>query len=70
MIEFWREEDARDAEEALHCTEIDGQNIAVQIYHAGRAGATMAEFSATAPTFVPTGTVLSYSTQVRAQLAL
>lgn len=64
VVEFWREEDARDAEEALHCMDIDGQNIAVQIYQPRRAGTTMAEFSATAPTFIPTGTVLTYSTQV------
>lgn len=58
VVEFWREEDARDAEEALHCMEIDGYNIAVQVYQPRRAGATMSEFSPTAPSFVPTGQMM------------
>lgn len=63
IIEFWREEDARDAEEALHCTDIDGQNIAVQVYQSRRAGATMSDFNAAAPAFVPA--VVPYSNQVQ-----
>ena len=38
MVEFWREEDAREAEEALHCLDLQGQNIAVQVYQPRRAG--------------------------------
>jgi polyadenylate-binding protein len=66
VVEFWREEDARDAEEAMHCADVEGQNIAVQVYQPRRAGATMSEFNAAAPTFVPTGAIMpQYPTQVR-----
>lgn len=37
VVEFWREEDARAAEEALHCADIHGSNIAVQVYQPQRA---------------------------------
>ncbi|TFK32025.1 hypothetical protein BDQ12DRAFT_693154 [Crucibulum laeve] len=61
MIEFWNEGDARAAEEALHCAEVEGQNIAVQVYQPRR---TSAEFSANAPSFVPSGSVYApYPTQ-------
>ncbi|CCL99612.1 uncharacterized protein FIBRA_01630 [Fibroporia radiculosa] len=65
VVEFWREEDAREAEEAMHCADVEGQNIAVQVYQPRRAGAgaTISEFNATAPTFVPTGSVFPYPTQ-------
>ncbi|KDR80240.1 hypothetical protein GALMADRAFT_223130 [Galerina marginata CBS 339.88] len=56
MIEFWNEQDAIQAEEAMHCAEVEGQNIAVQVYHPRH---TTAEFNIAAPAFVPTG--LSYS---------
>ncbi|KAI0631139.1 hypothetical protein C8Q77DRAFT_188836 [Trametes polyzona] len=65
VVEFWREDDARDAEEALHCAEVEGQNIVVQIYQPRRAGAALSEFSPNAPTFVPTGSVFPYPAQVR-----
>ncbi|KAI0090136.1 hypothetical protein BDY19DRAFT_887958 [Irpex rosettiformis] len=55
IVEFWREEDARDAEEALHCAEVEGQNISVQLYQPRRPTAVRTEFSPNAPTFVPTG---------------
>jgi len=61
VIEFWREEDAVQAEEAMHCSDVEGQNIAVQVYQPRR---TSAEFSANAPTFVPSGSVFPYPTQV------
>lgn len=64
IVEYWREEDAREAEEAMHCADVEGQNIAVQVYQPRRGGAGMSEFNATAPTFVPTGSVLPYPTQV------
>ncbi|KIM91560.1 hypothetical protein PILCRDRAFT_810843 [Piloderma croceum F 1598] len=60
VIEFWREEDAVLAEEAMHCSDVEGQNIAVQVYQPRR---TSAEFSANAPTFVPSGSVFPYPTQ-------
>ncbi|GJE96544.1 polyadenylate binding protein [Phanerochaete sordida] len=60
LVEFWREEDARDAEEAMHCADVEGQNIAVQIYMPKKAGATMSEFNVAAPTFVPQGMIMPY----------
>lgn len=65
IVEFWREEDARDAEEALHCADVEGQNIAVQLYQPRRPAAVRTEFSPNAPTFVPTG---AYPTQVRTRI--
>ncbi|EKM58059.1 uncharacterized protein PHACADRAFT_116674 [Phanerochaete carnosa HHB-10118-sp] len=61
LVEFWREEDAREAEEAMHCADVEGQNIAVQIYMPKRAGATMSEFNVAAPTFVPQGMIMPYA---------
>ncbi|KAH9975322.1 hypothetical protein BGW80DRAFT_1436531 [Lactifluus volemus] len=49
------EEDARRAEEALHCADIEGSNIAVQLYQHRRASGVMSEFSPSAPAFVPSG---------------
>lgn len=70
MVEFWNEEDAQVAEEALHCAEVEGQNIAVQIYHQQRRPShPVREFNVSAPSFVPSG--LNYSpfpTQVRLTL--
>ncbi|EIW78589.1 hypothetical protein CONPUDRAFT_156564 [Coniophora puteana RWD-64-598 SS2] len=61
IVEFWREEDARIAEEAMHCADVEGQNIAVQIYQSRRAaGGHAPEFNAHAPTFVPSGSVFPY----------
>jgi polyadenylate-binding protein len=57
MVEFWNEEDAIQAEEALHCAEVEGQNIAVQLYQQRRPNAGVAEFNPAAPSFVPTGVV-------------
>lgn len=53
VVEFWSEDDARQAEEAMHCADVEGQNIAVQIYTPRRASGTVADFNAAAPTFVP-----------------
>ncbi|THH23188.1 hypothetical protein EUX98_g7989 [Antrodiella citrinella] len=61
VVEFWREEDAQAAEESLHCADVEGQNIAVQIYQPRRAGSALNEFNVTAPTFVPTGTAYPYA---------
>ena len=65
VVEFWREEDAREAEDTMHCAEVEGQNIVVQIYQPRRAGAIASEFSPNAPSFVPTGSVFPYPAQVR-----
>ncbi|KAF8504399.1 hypothetical protein F5888DRAFT_1605810 [Russula emetica] len=65
VVEFWREEDARRAEEALHCADIEGQNIAVQLYQHRRTSGVVSEFSPSAPSFVPSGTAFTtpYPTQ-------
>ncbi|KAA1472444.1 hypothetical protein DENSPDRAFT_850923 [Dentipellis sp. KUC8613] len=55
VVEFWREEDARHAEAAMHCADVEGQNIAVQLYQQRRASGAVSEFSANAPAFVPSG---------------
>lgn len=55
VVEFWREEDARRAEEALHCADVEGQNIAVQLYQHRRTSGVISEFSPSAPPFVPSG---------------
>lgn len=67
MIEYWHEEDARYAEEAMHCAEIDGQNIAVHVYQPRRTpSGSIPEFSPAAAPFVPAASVYSpYPTQVR-----
>jgi len=36
VISFWNEDDAIRAEEAMHCAEVEGRNIAVQIYQPPR----------------------------------
>ena len=67
VVEFWREDDARDAEEAMHCADVGGQNIAVQIYNPRKASA-ITEFSPNAPPFVPGGTMMPYAQQVPPQV--
>lgn len=64
VVEFWREEDAVRAEEAMHCSDVDGSNIAVQVYQQRRTSG-VPEFSVNAPAFVPSGSVYPYPTQVR-----
>ncbi|KAG5652795.1 hypothetical protein H0H81_003625 [Sphagnurus paluster] len=56
-IEFWNEDDARAAEEAMHCADVEGQNIAVQLYQVRRTSGAINEFSPNAPTFVPSGSM-------------
>lgn len=68
VVEFWSEDDARQAEEAMHCADVEGHNIAVQIYTPRRASGTVADFNAAAPTFVPVSpqfTTFSSPIQVR-----
>ena len=55
MIEFWREDDARKAEDAMYCAQIDGHNIAIQSYQPRRASGSMSDFALGAPTFVASG---------------
>ncbi|KAF8814980.1 hypothetical protein BYT27DRAFT_7318170 [Phlegmacium glaucopus] len=63
IIEFWNEEDAIQAEQAMHCAEVEGQNIAVQVYQPRRLTGAV-EFNVAAPTFVPSGLVYPpYPTQ-------
>lgn len=50
----------------MHCADVEGQNIAVQVYQPRRGGAGPSEFNVTAPAFVPTGSVFPYPTQVSA----
>ncbi|KAG6830032.1 hypothetical protein H0H87_009495 [Tephrocybe sp. NHM501043] len=57
-VEFWNEDDARAAEEAMHCADVDGHNIAVQVYQARRTSGTVtSEFNTNAPAFVPSGSM-------------
>lgn len=51
IIEFWREDDARRAEETMHCSEVDDCSITVHAYQPPRK----AEFSVSAPPFIPQG---------------
>ena len=65
IVEFWNEEDAIQAEQAMHCAEVEGQNIAVQVYQQRRTTSAI-EFNVAAPTFVPSGLVHpSYPAPVR-----
>jgi polyadenylate-binding protein len=51
----------------MHCAEVEGQNIAVQVYQPRRtASGSMPEFSPTAAPFVPASVFSPYPTQVRA----
>ncbi|KAF9458990.1 hypothetical protein BDZ94DRAFT_1172499 [Collybia nuda] len=64
MVEFWNEGDARAAEEEMHCADVDGSNIAVQVYQPRRTSGTVSEFSVNAPTFIPSAAMFpSYPTQ-------
>lgn len=57
IVEFWNENDARSAEEAMHCAEVEGQNIAVQVFQPPRRSSsnTFSEFNPSATSFVPAG---------------
>lgn len=59
VVEYYNEDEAKIAEEAMHCADVDGQNIAVQVYQPRRTSGTLADFSPTAPAFVPSGSVYS-----------
>jgi polyadenylate-binding protein len=63
-VEFWNEEDATQAEQTMHCSDVDGSNIAVTVYQPRRVS-SMSEFSVTAPTFVPTSSMSPYPVSVR-----
>lgn len=51
-VEFWHEEDAVHAQDELHCSEVEGQNITVQVFQPKRI---VPEFNLAAPAFVPSG---------------
>ena len=55
MIEFWREDDARKAEDAMYCAQIDGHNIAIQSYQPRRTSGSISDFTLSTPTFVAPG---------------
>ena len=55
MIEFWREDDARKAEDAMYCAQIDGHSIAIQSYQPRRTSGSMSDFTLGTPTFVASG---------------
>lgn len=55
MIEFWREDDARKAEDAMYCAQIDGHNIAIQSYQPRRTSGSMSDFGLGASPFVASG---------------
>ncbi|TFK49122.1 hypothetical protein OE88DRAFT_1663512 [Heliocybe sulcata] len=63
VVEFWREEDARQGEEAMHCADVEGYNIVVQMYQQRRGASNGSEFSVNAPAFVPSGSVFPYPGQ-------
>ncbi|KAK0203475.1 hypothetical protein DFS33DRAFT_805219 [Desarmillaria ectypa] len=63
MVEFWNEDDARIAEEAMHCADVEGQNIAVQVYQQRRTSGAVGEFNTAAPTFIPSGSMYTYGAQ-------
>ena len=58
-VDFWREDEAKRAEEEMHCAEVEDRNIAVQVYNQRRGpgaapgGPVGGEISPTAPPFVP-----------------
>ncbi|KIY72694.1 hypothetical protein CYLTODRAFT_388262 [Cylindrobasidium torrendii FP15055 ss-10] len=60
MVEFWDEDDAKAAEEALHCADVDGQNIVVQIFHGRRSNLNSA-----APVFQPTSPASMYQPMIQ-----
>ena len=62
VVEFYLEDDARAAEAALHCAEVGGSNIAVQVYQQRRASGNASEFGVNpnATSFVPGGGVVPY----------
>ncbi|KAF9567129.1 hypothetical protein CPC08DRAFT_733232 [Agrocybe pediades] len=59
IIQFWNEEDAANAEAAMHCADVEGQNIAVVVYQPQRRPTTIPEFNVAAAPFVPSG--MSYT---------
>ena len=59
VIEYWNEDDAKRAEEAMHCAEVGGNNIAVQVYQP-RRGAHV-DFNASAAPFIPSAGAPTYT---------
>lgn len=55
----------------MHCAEVEGQNIAVQLYTPRRTSGTVTDFNAAAPSFVPASPQYTpYPTQVRVFIAI
>jgi polyadenylate-binding protein len=59
VIEYWNEDDAKRAEEAMHCANFNGNNIAVQVYQPRRGGHV--DFNASAAPFVPSAGLPTYT---------
>ena len=64
VIEFWNEDNAKVAEEVMHCAEVDGYNIAVQVCHPPPVNlhtpwrARSEGFNAMAQPFVPSRSIV------------
>ncbi len=54
LVEFYTEEDAKCAEEALNYADVGGSNISVQPYQPRHTG-SQTDWNASAPPFVPSG---------------
>lgn len=61
VVQFWDENDAKAAEMELHCADIGGVNISVQVYQSRRGGAGRTDLNVAAAPFVPSGSPLGYS---------
>lgn len=55
LVEYWDEDDAKLAESELHCADIGGVNISVQLYQPRRSGGTRTDLNVAAMPFVPSG---------------
>ncbi|KAJ7598977.1 hypothetical protein C8J56DRAFT_1010984 [Mycena floridula] len=68
MVEFFNEDEAKIAEEAMHCADVDGHNIAVQVYQPRRTSGGLGDFSINAPAFVPSASIYTpYPPQAQVQ---
>jgi polyadenylate-binding protein len=57
IVEFCFEDEAAIAEEAMHCSDVEGQTISVQLFQPRRASGQHREFSPDAPAFIPSGMI-------------
>lgn len=59
LVEYWDEDDAKLAEAELHCADIGGVNISVQLYQPRRAGPMRTDLNVAAMPFVPSSAAYS-----------